>query len=86
MNETQNVQQQIGPGFCGCLALLFIALKLTGHIAWSWWWVLSPLWIPVGAIVSFMLLLLIASALACLASVVVAAALFCWEKLDKKWR
>jgi hypothetical protein len=22
-----------------------IVLKLTGVIAWSWWWVLSPLWI-----------------------------------------
>lgn len=28
------------------LQLLFIALKLTGHITWSWWWVLSPTWIP----------------------------------------
>lgn len=35
-----------GIGFCGMLAILFIGLKLTGHIAWSWWWVLSPLWIP----------------------------------------
>ena len=30
------------------LLILFIALKLTGVIAWSWWWVLSPLWIPLG--------------------------------------
>lgn len=29
----------------GALALLFIGLKLTGYIAWSWLWVLSPLWI-----------------------------------------
>jgi hypothetical protein len=28
--------------FVGALTLLFIALKLTGHIDWSWWWVLSP--------------------------------------------
>lgn len=28
------------------LLVLFIGLKLTGHIAWSWWWVMSPLWIP----------------------------------------
>ena len=28
------------------LLVLFIALKLCGVIAWSWWWVLSPLWIP----------------------------------------
>lgn len=34
-----------GIGFCGLLTALFIALKLTGYISWSWWWVLSPLWI-----------------------------------------
>lgn len=32
--------------FFGILGLLFIALKLTGFIAWSWWWVLAPLWGP----------------------------------------
>ena len=32
-------------GFAHLLTLLFIGAKLTGHIAWSWWWVLSPLWI-----------------------------------------
>lgn len=32
-------------GFTGLLTLAFIVLKLTGHIAWSWWWVLSPIWI-----------------------------------------
>jgi hypothetical protein len=30
------------------LTLLFIGLKLTNFIDWSWWWVLSPLWIPVA--------------------------------------
>lgn len=35
-----------GIGFFGLLAVLFIALKLLGKVAWSWWWVLSPLWIP----------------------------------------
>ena len=34
-----------GIGFVGLLTILFIALKLTGHITWSWWWVLSPIWI-----------------------------------------
>ena len=28
------------------LLVLFIGLKLTGFIQWSWWWVFSPLWIP----------------------------------------
>ena len=32
--------------FTSLLAILFIGLKLTHHIAWSWWWVLSPIWLP----------------------------------------
>lgn len=35
-----------GIGFSGLLLLLFIALKLTNVIEWSWLWVLSPVWIP----------------------------------------
>lgn len=34
-----------GVGFVSLLAILFIGLKLTGYIGWSWWWVLSPFWI-----------------------------------------
>lgn len=30
--------------FPAALFLLFLALKLTGVIAWSWWWVTAPLW------------------------------------------
>lgn len=36
-----------GVGFAGLLTFVFITLKLTGVIAWSWWWVVSPIWIPV---------------------------------------
>lgn len=35
-------------GFLGLLTILFIALKLTGYIAWSWWWVLMPMWIGIA--------------------------------------
>ena len=34
-----------GMGFSGWLTILFIGLKLTGHITWPWIWVLSPIWI-----------------------------------------
>ena len=34
-----------GAGFTGLLTIAFIVLKLTGVIHWSWWWVLSPIWI-----------------------------------------
>lgn len=28
----------------GLLGVAFVVLKLTGVIAWSWWWVLLPFW------------------------------------------
>lgn len=34
-----------GSGFVGLLTIAFVVLKLTHVINWSWWWVLSPLWI-----------------------------------------
>ena len=37
-----------GIGFAGLLTIVFIALKLTSTIDWSWWWVLSPVWIPLA--------------------------------------
>lgn len=37
-----------GISFYGLMTILFIGLKLTGHISWSWLWVLAPQWIPVA--------------------------------------
>lgn len=48
-----------GVGFCGLLTIVFIVLKLTNYIDWSWWWVLSPLWIPFGLVIFIILLLLV---------------------------
>lgn len=36
-----------GIGFISALTLIFIVLKLTNNINWSWIWVLSPIWITV---------------------------------------
>jgi len=38
------------------LTLLFIGLKLTHYIDWSWWWVLAPSWIPFALFIIFMVL------------------------------
>lgn len=40
----------------GLLGVAFIILKLTGHIAWSWFWVLAPFWIPMGVILAVAIL------------------------------
>lgn len=44
MSEKTSSSSSGGIGFVGLLAVLFIALKLTGYINWSWVWVLSPIW------------------------------------------
>lgn len=45
----------------GILGLIFITLKLTGHIEWSWLWVLSPFWIPIAIIATiFMVAFIVA--------------------------
>lgn len=46
-----------GIGFFGLLGVVFITLKLTGNIDWSWWWVTIPLW--GGAAISFIFFVLI---------------------------
>lgn len=35
-------------GSFSLLFIIFLILKLTHHINWSWVWVFSPLWIPVS--------------------------------------
>lgn len=48
MSNSKNVTVNF-PIF-GILGLIFITLKLTGHITWSWLWVLSPFWLPIAVI------------------------------------
>ena len=43
--------------FLFALSLLFIALKLTGYIAWSWWLVLMPLYLLVQIVFVIVLIL-----------------------------
>ena len=47
-----------GIGFSGLLTIVFIILKLTGYIGWSWLWVLSPLWISTALVVVVLLIIL----------------------------
>lgn len=46
--------KRTGVSFFGLLTILFIGLKLSGFIGWSWWLVLGPLWIPTVAVLGFM--------------------------------
>lgn len=46
-----------GMGFGSGLLLLFIGLKLTGFIDWSWFWVLSPAWIGLALVLVILFLI-----------------------------
>lgn len=48
-----------GIGFAGLLTIVFIVLKLLGKITWSWWWVLSPLWINAAVVLLILAIMLI---------------------------
>ncbi len=48
-----------GIGFVGLLTIVFITLKLLKKIDWSWWWVLSPLWISTGIIIIIIVVVII---------------------------
>ena len=54
--DSKNVQTSSGGvGFAGLLTILFIALKLTHVVDWSWFWVLSPLWISAALGIVFLI-------------------------------
>lgn len=68
-------QQKVTINFAGLflplLTLLFVGLKLTGYITWSWWWVTAPLWGPFALSITIVLLGLLLAGL-----ILGAAALF----------
>lgn len=69
------------------LFIVFLILKLTHVIDWSWWWVTSPLWIPWVIVLGFGALLL-AGWLVYLLWLVVAA-IFEWVmewRIRRRWR
>ena len=55
----KKVSVTAGPGMCSMLFLVFLVLKLTQVIAWSWWWVTSPLWIPVVLVLGILVITVI---------------------------
>ena len=57
MSENNTSRGEIG--FVGALTILFIALKLLDKIDWSWWWVLSPIWISICVALLIILIVII---------------------------
>lgn len=69
MSEEKNTLQEVidilnnsykgNVSFWGLLTILFVGLKLTSYINWSWWWVISPLLIQFGLIVAVVLITMV---------------------------
>lgn len=59
-----NLEVIMKMGICSVLGLIFVTLKLTGVVAWSWLWVLLPFWGPLVICLLVVLILLGLKALA----------------------
>ena len=69
---TSKSNSSSGLSLTAVLFIVFLILKLTGNIDWSWWWVTSPLWIPVALGLS----------IACIAIVILIVALIFGSSID----
>jgi hypothetical protein len=58
-----NTNPSGGLSFFSLLFLLFLGLKLTGYIDWSWWWVTAPLWGGYVAVFSILFMVLLLAAI-----------------------
>lgn len=56
-NDTESNSVGCGVSFVGLLTAVFIVLKLTKVITWSWLWVFSPLWISWGLFIAALFIL-----------------------------
>jgi hypothetical protein len=59
MSDEKSMNMSGGISFSGLLTIVFITLKLCGTINWSWWWVLSPIWISWVVLILLLIVLVI---------------------------
>jgi hypothetical protein len=55
----KNSTNSFETGLPTLLFIVFLVLKLTGNIDWSWWWVTSPLWLPGVLVIIFIIIVMI---------------------------
>jgi hypothetical protein len=61
--KTSTIRVQ-GIGTLGLLGVLFVGLKLTGHVDWSWFWVTMPFWGGAAVVVAIIVVLAVVGGLA----------------------
>jgi len=47
------------PGFLSLLTLVFVTGKVFGFLAWGWFWIFSPLWVPAGFLILALIVILL---------------------------
>ena len=53
MKDKIKVELNTGTLFLELMFLMFLGLKISGKIDWSWWWVFAPIWVPVVLVIGF---------------------------------
>lgn len=88
MSRSKNisVQSSSAIGFPGLLTILFIGLKLSHVIDWSWLWVLSPLWMPAAIFLGLFAIFLFFWLLIYLSLQTVVLFVNTWEYVTRKKR
>lgn len=51
---SQGSTASTGLSFGSVLFFIFLIMKLTNYIDWSWWWVTAPLWLPIIVVLGIM--------------------------------
>ena len=59
MKDNVKVELNTGTLFLELMFLMFLGLKISGLIDWSWWWVTSPLWISAGFVIIVLLIIMV---------------------------
>lgn len=55
------IMKKTGISASTLLGIVFVVLKLTNTIAWSWWWVTLPFWWPIALVLLFLAVVIIIS-------------------------
>lgn len=62
MSDSKNTEFSVrGLSTLSLFGVLFVGLKLTGHVDWSWFWVTMPFWGGLAIVLGFCAVLLIAA-------------------------
>ena len=63
MADNNKSSTGVSIGTAELLGVAFVVLKLTGYIAWSWWWVTLPFWGPIALVLAILLVVLVIAGL-----------------------